>query len=80
MAGLVDEVKFKLTGGVLELEIDDSGIQKTIEYSMRELQRYIGNSRFVTIPFTSAIDMKPYHVSDVRMVYSADNDGGMNGA
>lgn len=80
MAGLVDEVKFKLTGGVLELEIDDSGIQKTIEYSMRELQRYICNTRFVTIPFTSAIDMKPYHVSDVRMVYSADNEGGMNGA
>ena len=80
MAGLVDEVKFKLTGGVLELEIDDSGIQKTIEYSMRELQRYISNTRFVTIPFTSAIDMKPYHISDVRMVYSADNDGGMNGA
>lgn len=80
MAGLVDEVKFKLTGGVLELEIDDSGIQKTIEYSMRELQRYICNTRFVTIPFTSAIDMKPYHASDVRMVYSADNEGGMNGA
>ena len=36
MSGLVDEVRFKLTGGVLELEIDDSGIQKTIEYSMRQ--------------------------------------------
>jgi len=37
MSAYVDEVKFKLTGGVLELEIDDQGIQKIIEYSLRSI-------------------------------------------
>jgi len=76
----VDEVKFKLTGGVLDLEIDDIGIQKIIEHSLRELQRYLGQSKFVTVPFSSCIDTSPYKISDVRMVYLADGGKGLNGA
>lgn len=79
MAGYIDEVKFKLTGGVLELEIDDSGIQKIIEYSMREIQRYIHNSKFVTVPFKSCIDVSEYHISDVRFVYAGDTAGSITG-
>lgn len=79
MSGFVDEVKFKLTGGVLDLEIDDSGIQKTIEFSMRELQRYIHNTKLVTVSFESCIDMAPFHVSDVRFVYPGDANGSITG-
>lgn len=77
MSGYVDEVKFKLTGGVLELEIDDSGIQKTIEHSLREMQRYLGNARYITLPFKSCIDVSEYHISDVRAVYAADANMGI---
>lgn len=79
MAGYIDEVKFKLTGGVLELEIDDSGIQKTIEYSLRAIQRYIHNTKFVTVPFSSCIDVTQYHISDVKFVYAGDTAGSITG-
>lgn len=75
MAGYVSEVKFKLTGGIIELEIDDSAIQQNIEYSLREITRYINHTKLVTVPFQSCIDVSQYHISDVRMVYAADVDG-----
>ena len=76
MSAYVDEVKFKLTGGVLDLEIDDAGIQKAIEYSFRELQRYLGNTQYITLPFASCIDVSEYHMSDVRMVFVANEKYG----
>ena len=79
MSAYVDEVKFKLTGGVLELEIDDQGIQKTIEYSLREIQRYIHNTKFVTVAFSSCIDVSKYHISDVKFVYAGDTNGSITG-
>ena len=35
-----EEIKLELTGGLLELEIDDSQIDLLIDKGLRELQRY----------------------------------------
>lgn len=68
----IDEIKLKLTGGVLGLEITDEAISKAIYSAMREVQRYIDTTRTITIPYTGCIDMSPYSVSSVSRVYRAE--------
>jgi len=51
MQAYVDEVKLRLTGGVLQLEIDDATIMKIIDSAFREVQRYIDTTILETIPF-----------------------------
>ena len=57
---IIDEIKLELTGGVLELEIEDVQLELVIKKALRELQRYWDESSFVTIPYcsrhTSALD------------------------
>lgn len=50
------EIALELTGQVLEMELDDSTIDLTIDRALRELQRYWDEQTFVTIPFASCID------------------------
>lgn len=66
---LIDEIKFNLTGGVLECELDDTALNMLINNCMRELQRYIDTLKFITIPFQRCIDMKPYKVNAVARVH-----------
>ena len=69
----LDEVKLKVTGGVLELEIDDSSLQKILNSAFRELQRYITETRLITIPYTkSCISLAEYNVNSVANVYRAE--------
>ena len=49
----VDEIKLKLTGNLLELEIDDETIVKVIYSAFREIQRYIDLTVYETMPFSS---------------------------
>jgi hypothetical protein len=53
---VVEEIKLELTGRVLELELDDSTLDLTINKALRELQRYWDETTFVTIPYASCID------------------------
>ena len=39
MDAYVDEIKLALTGGVLDLEVDDSTLQKIVNSALREVQR-----------------------------------------
>ena len=66
-----EEIKLRLTGGVLELELTDDVIDKVIYSAFRELQRYICSTTYVTIPYSSCIDMTEYKVSSVSRVYRA---------
>ena len=52
-----EEIKLELTGGLLELEIDDSQIDLLIDASLRELQRYWDEPSFITVPFKSCLDL-----------------------
>lgn len=72
MQSYVDEIKLKITGGVLDLEIEDSVIQQIITSAMRELQRYICSTKIVTLPYTKCINMKDYKVNAITRVYRAN--------
>ena len=53
---VVEELKLELTGQVLELELDDSTLDLTINKALRELQRYWDETTLVTIPYASCIN------------------------
>lgn len=74
-----DEIKEKLTGNILELEIDDALIDKTINSSLREVQRYIDSTKIITIPYQRCINMTKYRVSAITNVYRAVGYGDVNG-
>ena len=57
---VIDEIKLELTGGVLDLEIEDVTIELVIKKALRELQRYWDETSFVTIPYESCIDLEKY--------------------
>ena len=57
MVDILDEIKLELTGGVLELEIEDATIELIIKKCLRELDKYYDETSLVTIPFGSCIDL-----------------------
>lgn len=52
-----DEIKLRLTGNILELELDDSTLDKIINAGLREIQRYICSTKLITLPFKRCIDL-----------------------
>lgn len=75
MEAYVDEIKLALTGGVLELEVDDAIIQKIVNSALREVQRYICSTKLITIPFSKCIDLTEYKVNAVTKVMRATGTG-----
>lgn len=71
IAAFRDELRLKLTGGVLELELDDATIDKIINSAFRELQRYIDTTRLATISYSPCIDLSEHKVSSVSRVFRA---------
>ena len=53
---VVEEIKLELTGQILEMELDDSTLDLTINKALRELQRYWDETTLVTIPYASCIN------------------------
>ena len=66
---LRDEIKFTLTGGVLECDLDDVALDMLINRSLREMQRYVDTVKFVTVPFKRSIDTSKWKVNSVVKVY-----------
>lgn len=60
-----DEIKLKLTGGVLELELDDSSLDKVINSAFREVQRYINSTKIVKMEYQPCLDLTSLKVSSV---------------
>lgn len=73
-----DEIKLAITGGLLDLEIDDTIIDKIIDSSIRELQRYIDTTVFETIPYSTCIDLNPRKVNTVVSVYRTEGFSSSN--
>ena len=81
-----DEIKLNITGGLLELEIDDSVLDKIIDAGLREIQRYICSTKIMTIPYKKCIDLSnkedtngiPIKVSAVTRIYRAHSYIGDN--
>lgn len=67
-----DEIRLKLTGGVLDLEIDDATLDRIIASAFREIQRYIDSTVLITIPYKPCLDLTQYKVSSVSRVFRAE--------
>lgn len=86
MSSFRDEIKLKLTGNLLEIELDDSTIDSIINSALREMQRYICTTELVTIPFGRCIDLsevkdvtgKNIKVSSVSRIYRTQGYIGEN--
>lgn len=65
---IIEEIKLELTGGVLELEIEDVTIELVIKKALRELQRYWDETSFLTIPYEQCIDLKKYQLDSCSIV------------
>lgn len=87
LADYREEIKLKLTGDLLESELDDNTINRIIKSALRELQRYITSTRLITIPFKPCIDLSnpddtndiQLNVNSVVMIYRTENLSGMDG-
>ena len=73
-----EEIKLRLAGGILDTELSDDVIDRIIDASLREIQRYICSTKIITIPFSKCIDLTEYKVNSVSRVfrtqgYASDN-------
>ena len=73
----IDEIKLEVTGGILELEIGDDVIQKILNSSLREVQRYICSTNLITLPYSKCIDFNEHNlkVNTVTKVLRSSGDG-----
>ena len=77
MSAYREEIKLRLTGYVLDLELDDGTLDKIINSAFREVQRYIDTTRLATIPYKGCIDLSEVPVSSVSRVFrTVGNVGG----
>lgn len=66
----ISEIKLQVAaGGVLALEIGDDVIASAVNSALREVQRYIDTTKFITIPYNGCISMKEYNAYNVARVY-----------
>lgn len=74
-----DEIRLRLTGNLLDLELDDVTIDRIIQSCLREIQRYICSTKLLTIPFSKCIDLskvkdendEPIKINSVVRIYRA---------
>ena len=74
-----EELKLRLTGNLINLELEDSALDGCINSAFRQVQRYIDTTRLATIPYVEAINLKDLNVSSVSRVFRAEgyaNAGG----
>lgn len=67
-----EELKLRLTGNLINLELEDSALDGCINSAFRQVQRYIDTTKLVTIPYVGAIDLNGKGVSSVSRVYRAE--------
>lgn len=75
-----EEIKLKLTGNLLDLELDDSDLDSFLNASLREVQRYICSTKLATIPFRRCINLsnvehtngETLKINAVVRIYRAD--------
>ena len=72
-----EEIRLKLTGDLLEIELEDDTIDQVIMSAIRELQRYITVTRLITVPFERCIDLCKYdNINNIVAIYRTDELGG----
>lgn len=73
----IDDIKTSLGSPVVDIELDDSVIGKIVNKAFREVSRYITETRFVTIPYSTAgIDVFEYKINTVVHVLRTNSPSG----
>lgn len=67
-----DELKLRLTGNLIDLELSNEALDGCINSAFRQVQRYIDSTRLATIPYSGAIDLTNCGVSSVSRVFRAE--------
>ena len=68
----IDYIKLSLTANLLELEIPDETIGKFVDAALQEVQRYIDQPKFVTVPFAKVIDLTGFNHSAITHIYRTE--------
>lgn len=68
----IDYIMLQLSGGLLELEIDETVIGKFVDAALVELRRYIDETKMITVPFARCIDLKDFDSSAIINVYRTE--------
>lgn len=69
----IEDVKISLGAPIVEVEIDPI-IGKLVDKAFREVRRYIVETKFLTIPYsTTGIDLSKYHVDSIVQIFRARN-------
>lgn len=68
----IDYIKLMLTGNLLDLEIPDETIGKFVDAALVEVQRYIDETKLVTVPFAKCIDLTGFDHSAITHVYRTE--------
>lgn len=76
---VLDEIKLELTGHVLEIEINDETLVSVVKKALRELERFWDETRMVSVPFASCIDLTgeffDEQVSSIVKIYRTEGTG-----
>jgi hypothetical protein len=80
---VLSEIKLELTGHVLEMEINDETLVSVVKKALRELERFWDESKLITIPYASCIDLTgeffDEQVSSIVKVYRTEGSGNSGG-
>jgi hypothetical protein len=80
---VLEEIKMELTGQVLEMEINDETLVTVVKKALRELTRYWDESKILTVPYASCIDLDGEFfnekVSSIVKVYRTEGVGDAGG-
>ena len=72
MQTLINEVKLKLTGDIVDLELKDTTLVALVNSALREVQRYIDTTALLTIPYEKCINLKDHKISSIVRVYRSE--------
>lgn len=56
----IDYIKLMTTGDILESDLPDESIGKYVDAALTCIQRFIDETKLVTVPFSKCIDLGPY--------------------
>jgi hypothetical protein len=80
---ILDEIKLELTGYLLDMEITDETLVSVVHKALRELTRYWDESRMISVPYASCIDLTgeffDEKVSSIVKVYRTEGMGDSQG-
>lgn len=75
----IEDIKISLGHPVVDIELEDNVIGKLVDKAFKEVSRYITETRFVTIPYsTSGIDVSEYKINSIVQIFRSENPSGVN--